>query len=167
MRHLMKLSLGAAILAVVVGCEGTTESSGPGTDAGTTAKDSGGGTDGGSSDGAGGDSAFSSCTLPSEASQGDATCDKCQQTKCCDKIVACLNDKDCKKVFDCTQACFNTPDDAGAADGGGGSADAGAADAGGVDACWNACTGAATPAASTLFDAQDSCVSNLCATECQ
>lgn len=156
----MKLSLGTVILLLATAAceEGTNTPLTPATDSGahdatadaeSTAKDGGG-----TGEEAGGEAG--ACKLT--GTTGVPACDQCQQAKCCEKISTCLSNADCAALFACTNGCVDgqTKD--------GGTFDA-AAD-GAVDDCWNNCESAYSANVVTVFEAQDSCVSTSCATQC-
>jgi hypothetical protein len=132
MKNFMMLSVGTALLTALVGCSSdTTPATTNATTSSTTASSSSGG----------------ACKIPEEALYDIPACDTCQQTKCCDKIVACFADKDCTTLYECTNACY--------------SSDAGVAQ---MNTCADACSSAptATDAANKLYGDQDDCVTTGC-----
>jgi hypothetical protein len=102
------------------------------------------------------DTGGGACTLPAAAASGIPACDQCEQTNCCAKIAACLDNPPCLAIYNCTQNCDN------GISGDGGTFDS--TNASLVDACWNACEAGQITA--STFETQDNCVSTSCTTPC-
>jgi hypothetical protein len=163
MTTLMKLSLGAIVLAsaAVAACEGGPATQGSYKPPGAAPADAGaadGSSDGGGEkDGGGGDTGGGqACVL--KVKSGDDACDKCETAKCCEKINACQADSDCADLIKCTDACYEgkAPD--------GGEFDAAVTAT--ADKCAEACMAAAPEAAGKLYTTQDDCVGASCKKEC-
>jgi hypothetical protein len=149
--------LGAASFAALcsmAACTVSSTSDVSGVDAGTSdgsaARDSASTSDA-ASDAASDAGDGGSCTLA--FSIGEAACDSCMGTNCCDAVNGCATNAECSALNSCYDACVST--------------DSGSADAGGeLTACFDACD-TAHPNGTATFDAINNCLQTNCSAQCQ